>query len=162
MSMQSRSSIIGLLNHSRRVAHTRHLSNQASNGRECSKQSVQPCPEQSRREGRSRCDARSVRFVRELERRWRLFQHSHNGSSSSVSIAADARQRRHKMPHDERNDFLCGMRRCVNHDLHKEAVNTFVTCLLPSGNIDVVRYSMTGEVEMREGLCGDHVFLFLK
>ena len=64
---------IGLLNHSLRVAHTRHRSTQAINERECSKKpalspvegSVQPCPEQGRRRGRSRFDARSVRFVRE-------------------------------------------------------------------------------------------------
>ncbi len=31
--------------------------------------SVQPCPERRRREGRSRCDARSVRCVHERERR---------------------------------------------------------------------------------------------
>ncbi len=43
------------------MAHTRHRSNQAINGRECSKKSVQ--------QGRSRFDARSVRFVRERERR---------------------------------------------------------------------------------------------
>ncbi len=51
----------GLLNHSLRVVHIRHRSNQAINGRECSKKSVQ--------QGRRRVDARSVRFVRERERR---------------------------------------------------------------------------------------------
>ena len=53
----------GLLNHSLRVASTGYISHQAINGRECSKKSVQ--------QGRSRFDARSVRFVREHGKRAR-------------------------------------------------------------------------------------------
>ena len=45
------------------------LSTDHQNARECSKKSVQPCPEQSRMEGRSPFDARSIRVVRERERR---------------------------------------------------------------------------------------------
>ncbi len=57
--------IRGLLNSSLRVAHTRSMRHRRQHARECSKKSVQPCPERRRREGRSRFDARSVRFVRE-------------------------------------------------------------------------------------------------
>ncbi len=63
----------GLLNNSRHMAHTCHVSDQAHNGRECSKNPnlpegfVQICSERSRRKGRSRFDAGSVHFVREPE-----------------------------------------------------------------------------------------------
>ncbi len=66
---------MGLLNTSRHMANTCHVRDQAYNGRECSKTPIPPegfvpsCPERGRREGRSRFDARSVRCVRERERR---------------------------------------------------------------------------------------------
>ena len=57
-----------LLNNSHRDANARPLRHQHQNAREF-KKSVQASPEQNRREGRSPFDARSVRFVRERERR---------------------------------------------------------------------------------------------
>ncbi len=55
--------MLGLLNNSLHTANKSHISDQPGNGGECSKKSVQ--------QGRSRFDARSVRFVREHGKRAR-------------------------------------------------------------------------------------------
>ena len=57
------SACLGLLNNSLHMANKSHISDQPGNGGECSKKSVQ--------QGRSRFDARSVRFVREHGKRAR-------------------------------------------------------------------------------------------
>ncbi len=61
--------IQALLNNSLRVANTRSMKHRWQNARECSKKHALSLSEGSVQQGRSRVDARSVRCVRERERR---------------------------------------------------------------------------------------------
>ena len=108
--------MMALSNNSLRVAHTHSMRHRWQNARECSKKSVQLCPEQSRREGRNRFDARSVHCVRERERREErqvcepegrqhvenaaggFFQHSHDGFHSALEFSLQGLTRSH-IPH---------------------------------------------------------------
>ncbi len=81
-----------LLNHSHREANKHHLRHRHQNARECSKKSVQ--------QGRSRFDARSVRCVRERERREERHVCEPEGRQNGENAAGGFFQHSQKNPVD--------------------------------------------------------------
>ncbi len=97
------------------MANTCHIRDQAYNAREGSKKPilsewfVQSCPERSRRKGRSPFGARSVRLVRERERREeRQVCEPEGGKTATPGLASRSGKARepHWRPFDQIQDRL--------------------------------------------------------